>query len=319
MHDEELMRFEVLCAGEAMVMLTDVDPTGPPLSSTLSVHVGGAEANVARHLSAQGVATAWMSRVGDDPFGQRVMTVLEADGVDTSIVAVDRAAPTGIYYKERAAGGGARSHYYRSGSAASRLSAEDARTVQLGPGLIVHTSGVLAAVSDTTAEFVDALFVEADRFGATISFDVNFRRQLWGDRDAAGALLALAQRADIVLVGRDEAEALWGVPSVDDIIGLLSEPTIVVVKDGDVSAVEVDRRADEPRVTTVKPAPVDVVELVGAGDAFAGGYLAGLLRGEDAPSRLNRGHRAAAWTIGGVDDVRPGHRPKPFARQESTK
>ncbi|WP_251454052.1 sugar kinase [Microbacterium sp. Marseille-Q6648] len=308
-----MARFEVLCVGEAMVMLTDAGPVGPLLPATLSVHVGGAEANVARHLSAQGVRAAWMSRLGDDPFGRLVRWVLEGEGVDTSAVTVDTSAPTGLYYKERTADGGARAHYYRAGSAASELSPGDVGGLELARGSIVHTSGVLAAISPSAAGFVDALFAHARHAGATISFDVNFRPQLWRGRNAADALLALAQRADIVLVGRDEAESLWGTSTVDEIVALLSGPATVVVKDGDVAAVEVDRSARERRVTSVRPAPVDVVELVGAGDAFAGGYLAGYLRGEVSRARLARGHSAAAWTIGGIEDVRPGHQPAAFA------
>ena len=106
-------------------------------------------------------------------------------------------------------------------------------------------------------------------------------------------LLDLARTADIVFVGRDEAETLWGGAAAVDVRLLLPEVPELVVKDGDVGATAfVD--ADE----VFEPAlAVEVVEAVGAGDAFAGGYLAGLLSGDPIAERLRAGHDRAARTL----------------------
>ncbi|MFZ8756189.1 sugar kinase [Microbacterium sp. HMH0099] len=300
---------EVLCLGEALAVITvagDLSSATPP-----PVHVGGAEANVAQHLAAQGIAAAWTSRVGDDPFGRLVLATLSRAGVDVSGVTVDPTHPTGMYVKEARPDGTSVMHYYRSGSAASAMDASDLERLPLDGIRWVHVSGITPAISSGAADLVDALIDAAHARGVRVSFDVNHRPRLWADLDtAADHLLATAQRADLVLVGRDEAESLWGTTTADDVFAVLDRPPLVVVKDGEIEAVELDRATGR---RTAVPTPIAaMVEPVGAGDAFAGGYLAGLLRGEDASARLARGHACAGWTIGGPEDVRPGHHPLAF-------
>ncbi len=301
---------EVLCVGEGLAVLEMAsDRLTEPLSAPL--HAGGAEANVARHLAAQGIRAGWSSRVGDDPFGRFVVATLANSGVDTASVEVDASASTGFYVKETTPHGVSTMHYYRSHSAASRMDVGDLARFPVQGTAWVHVSGITAAISRSAARMVDALIDTAHVHGSRVSFDVNFRPRLWGSADeASDSLHGLAQRADLVFVGRDEAEALWAVPTTEDVFTLLDRPGLVVVKDGDVGATEEDRTSGLR--TFVPTLAVDVVELVGAGDAFAGGYLAGMMRGEGAPDRLARGHASAAWTIGDVGDVRSGHNPAPF-------
>ncbi len=126
-----------------------------------------------------------------------------------------------------------------------------------------------------------------------MSFDVNHRPALWSAETAAPLLAALARRADVLFTGRDEAEALWGRQRDDDIRELFPDVPEVIVKDGDVGATAYigTLRVFEPALR------VEVVEAVGAGDAFAGGYLAARLSGEDPGERLRAGHRRAALTL----------------------
>lgn len=175
----------------------------------------------------------------------------------------------------------------------------------------MHISGVTAALSARASRAVDVLFNECTTIGVKVSFDVNFRSRLWGRGVASGRLRDLAERADVVLVGRDEVQDLWGTDSAEQVFDPIAQPSIVVVKDGDIGATELDR-SRESIVTFAPTPPVEIVEVIGAGDAFAGGYLAGLLRGESSRERLRRGHAAAAWTVGSADDARPGHVPEPF-------
>lgn len=301
---------EVMCVGEALAVVYALDDlTGP--APRLAIHTGGAERNVALHLASQGVAAGWTSRVGGDPFGRRILHDLESGGVDTGTVVVDDDHPTGLYVKSETPDGGTRMHYYRSGSAASHLSPDDVVGMALDGVQWVHVSGITPALSASASAMVDELFARCAHAGTAISFDVNYRPRLWPRSRAASRLRELAQRADLVFVGRDEAADLWGTRSPEDVFALLPDPARVVVKDGAVGAYESDR-STSGRTTFVETPPVEVVEAIGAGDAFAGGYLAGLIRGETAGSRLLRGHRCAAWTIGSWDDVRPGHRHDPF-------
>ncbi|QNS08840.1 sugar kinase [Streptomyces xanthii] len=293
---------EVLCVGETMAQVTPVDGGGLERGTTARLAVAGAESTVAQYLADLGHGTAWLSRVGDDPFGRRIRAAVAARGVDVTGVRTDPSAPTGVYFKDPGPDGATRVHYYRAGSAASRMTAADARAVDLTGVRLLHLTGITPALSESCAALVAALMDRARAAGTRISFDINHRPALWSSPGtAATELLALARRADVVLVGRDEAETLWGTPTARDIHEHLALRGIVVVKDGAVGATELAGEACEFVAAPV----VEVVEAVGAGDAFAAGYLSGLLRDLPAPARLALGHRLAARTLSSVEDYVP--------------
>ncbi|TPX00467.1 sugar kinase, partial [Schumannella luteola] len=281
--------------GETMAMVAPLD--GAPLDEAreFRMEAGGAESNVAAHVAALGHRAAWFSRLGDDPLGDRILRQLASRGVDVSRVERDAAHPTGLYVKNPGRG----VHYYRAGSAAAQLAAADAAAVDLDGVRILHVSGITAAISATASAFLDALVDAAHAAGVTVSFDVNHRAALWPVETASRRLAELAARADLVFVGRDEAETLWGTATADEIRELLPGPAELVVKDGDVGATLFD--ADGVRF--VPALRVEVLEAVGAGDAFAGGYLAARLEGASADERLRTGHVRAALVLQTTDDT----------------
>lgn len=293
-----MRRTAAVCVGEAMAALVP-DQRGP-LEEVVTFHqsVGGAEYNVARGLVRLGVPAAWISRVGDDGFGRRIVSTLDADGVDTSAVTVDSARPTGLYVKEIGPHGSAM-HHYRRGSAASTLGPDlldvlAARRLLDGADLL-HLSGITAALSGSALELLRRLLNGRRRTGQLVSFDLNWRPALWPDPDTAASVLRpLLGAADIVLCGADEARAVLGTSEPRELRAMLPRPAVLVIKDDARTATAVDR---DSTATTEPALQVEVVERVGAGDAFAAGYLAGILRGYSAARRLRLGHLAAAATL----------------------
>jgi 2-dehydro-3-deoxygluconokinase len=284
-----------------MAMFVPAESGPPEQVRTWTRSTGGAESNVACQLAGLGLHAAWVSAVGDDPFGRAVVDFVAGHGVDVAGVTVDPDRPTGVYFK---APGGVR--YYRRGSAASGMGPEV--LAGLPRADLVHTSGITPALSDSCRALMRALLGAPRR--NLVSFDVNWRPALWAGRDPA-ELRELAALADVVLVGADEAETLWGAGTPDAVRAVLPEPPALVVKDADVGATLFER--DRPAV--FQPAlRVDVVEPVGAGDAFAAGYLAALLAGEPPVRRLRAGHLRAAGALRTTDDVGP---PLPAALVES--
>ncbi|MEW1829441.1 sugar kinase [Streptomyces sp. NPDC088196] len=305
--DRRVKAADVVCVGETMAVLSPPDSRPLDEQPTLTMAIGGAESNVACGLAGLGHRVAWLSRLGDDPFARRILAELTARGVDVTGVETDPARPTGVYFKDPAPEG-TRTHYYRSGSAATLMGPELTQLPALRRARIVHLSGVAAALSESCAGLLEAILVdralsrEADKAGGPIvSFDVNHRPALWrsGIADAAKSLLTLARAADIVFVGRDEAEALWGTPRPDDVAELLGPAPLVVVKDAEHGATSY---ADGTR-TFVPALPTQVVEPVGAGDAFAAGYLSAVLENRDERSRLRLGHIAASAALRTRADV----------------
>ncbi|MGY0017846.1 sugar kinase [Streptomyces sp. cg35] len=290
-----------VCLGETMAQVTPADGAGLEHSRELRLAVAGAESTVAQYLADLGHRAAWVSRVGDDPFGRRIVTAVASRGVDVSGVRADPDAPTGVYFKDPGPDG-TRVHYYRGGSAASRMSPADAGRVDLSGARLLHLTGITPALSEGCAALVRTLMERAAATGTLVSFDVNYRPALWSSaKEAAEELLGLARRADVVLVGRDEGEALWGAPTAEDIRDHLAPCGTLVVKDGPVGATQFDSGAPE----FVAAPAVDVVEAVGAGDAFAAGYLSALLHGAPARERLALGHRLAGRTLRSIEDYVP--------------
>ena len=280
---------ELLAIGETMAMVAPLTGDALVHAQQFRLDAGGAESNVAAHVAALGHRAAWFSRLGDDALGHRVHTQLAGRGVDVTSVLFDPAHPTGLYVKDPGQG----VQYYRAGSAASHLSAADADRVELTGVRILHVSGITAAISSLAAGFLSRIIDRAHDAGVLVSFDVNHRVALWDCAAAAGTLAALARRADLVFTGRDEAESLWGTATAAEVRALFTEVGELVVKDGSVGATVYlgDLEVFEPALV------VDVVDVVGAGDAFAGGYLAALLEGASPEERLRAGHRRAALTL----------------------
>jgi 2-dehydro-3-deoxygluconokinase len=290
---------DVACVGECMVMFVPHYPDNR--ASRLPTYrptIAGAESNVAAFLAAVDVNASWISRLGQDAFGDFVLDELARLGVRVEGVVRDSARNTGVAFKEFDADG-TRVHYYREGAAASAMGPETADLISDLDPKIIHLSGVTPALSDSCAWLVHDL-VHRRRSGATVSFDVNWRPRLWRHRDPS-ILLSMARASDIVFVGADEAADLWSTTGVDDVRQLLPEPAVLVVKQGADGATVYS----DGGFVQVSALDVDVVEVVGAGDAFAAGFLAGTLAGVDLRTRARFGTILAAAALRVPSDIGP--------------
>lgn len=289
-----------VCIGETMAMLTPMN--GVPLHRAEELHcsIGGAESNVAMGLAAMGLDAHWVGRVGHDGFGTRIIEDLKDHGVGVTGVEVDSTLPTGLYIKipaqESDPDAGSSVLYYRQGSAASAMGpatlANPAVAELIGKSGLIHLSGITAALSADCRALLEVL-LKAPRSGRLITFDVNWRAALWAGQDKS-VLRKLANLADIVLVGKDEAEHAFGTTDESELRALMPDPAVVVIKNEAISAIALHRDGSRDEVPALS---VEVVEPVGAGDSFAAGYLSGVLFGLSQKASLRRGHTAAACTL----------------------
>ncbi|WP_410876651.1 sugar kinase [Nocardia sp. A7] len=294
--------------GEGLAVL--IAGAGPlEQSARFDRGAGGAEANVAVVLAQLDVSAAWLSRVGDDGFGRYLLAELSSQGVDVAAVAVDPTRPTGLYVKERGAGSGAandlgadasRMHYYRTGSAASALSPADltTRAAVLDSADLVHFTGITPALSESATELTRTLLTRPRR--GLVSFDLNYRPAVWGSRidEAADQLDAHVRGADVAFLGADEAEEIFGTGDPAALRALFPEPAQLIVKNDKHTVTGFDGASwiEVPALTLA------ITERIGAGDAFAGGYLAALLHGADLRTRLRYGHLCAAAALTATGD-----------------
>ncbi|WP_258068786.1 sugar kinase [Arthrobacter sp. N199823] len=291
-------RIDVMTLGETMAVVAPARPEPLEMAADFILGTAGAESNVAQYLAERGHKVAWASRVGDDALGRRLAKELAGRGIDLSYLLIDPDSSTGVMFKDPGTGA-TKVQYYRANSAASLMGPELADTLpwhQLG---LLHLSGITPALSPSCRAMMQALFSRAAQENVPVSFDINFREALWPASVAAPVLLKLAQQADFLFVGLDEAQALWpNLVFASDVRALIDRPKHLIVKDGAVGATEYDGL----QLTFVPAARVDVVEAVGAGDAFAAGYLSSMLDGGRPTQRLGRGHEFAGRALRSISD-----------------
>lgn len=300
---------EVVTLGECLIAFVATTPGPLADATTFERFVAGAEANVAVGLARLGHSVAYIGRVGADGFGEAITRRLRGEGVDVSGLTVDPDARTGLMFRERRVLGPAQVVYARSGSAASRLTADEvARAmVRHTDSRWLHLTGIMPALSDGAREATDRAIESGRAAGLTISLDLNLRRRLWSDEAAAPVLRELAAGVDVILGSPDELAVLTRLTPDHDPAELAWAaldlgPSIAVVKLGAGGALAISSDApDEAVVRPALPLPV-VVDPVGAGDAFCAGFIAARLDGADLWSALEMGNACGAAAASAIGD-----------------
>lgn len=283
----------VVTAGETMVLATPRQPGRLRHAGELELKIGGAESNLAIALSRLGIRSGWASALGDDEPGQLVLDRIRGEGVDTSRVRRIPDAPTGLYLRERV-GRESRVYYYREGSAASTMGADALDTGYFAGAEFVHLTGITPALSKSCRAFIKTLAEKLASAPARLSFDVNYRSKLWSAGEAREFMEEVLPDVDLLFVSGEEARALWG---RDD------EDLVRELRDSGAGEV-VLKRGREGSLALVggevfeQPGfEVEEVDSIGAGDAFAAGYLAGLLWEKAPGERLRIANAMGAYSV----------------------
>jgi 2-dehydro-3-deoxygluconokinase len=284
----------LLTLGETMAKLVGAAVGPLRHARTLAVGVAGAESNVAIGVHRLGHPATWVGRVGDDEPGRLVASTLRGEGIET-VAIVDPGAQTGLMLAERRSADLRRVAYYRDGSAGSRLRPDDVPLAAVREAGILHVTGVTTALSPSASDAVHTAVHTAREAGVPVSLDLNYRAALWSHDAAAHALRPLAERADIVFAGLDEAVLLVDEECAEDAARALATlgPRTAVVTLGARGAVA----CVDGNVLSTPAVLVSAVDPIGAGDAFVSGYLAGLLDGLAAEACLNLAARSGAFAV----------------------
>jgi 2-dehydro-3-deoxygluconokinase len=297
------LKYDVVTLGETMIRLSPPGKQRIEQAVSLELKIGGAESNVAIDLARLGLRTAWVSRLVDNPLGRRIASEIRAHGVDTSRIIWTQDGRVGTYFIEFGAPPRpSRVWYDRADSAISLLSPQDIDWQILTETRLLHLTGITMALSENCAQIVNLLIDRAQEAGVTVSFDVNYRSKLWSAELAAKALRPLCTKTDILFVSSHDAERLFGCQGgPEQIATQLTEmfgARIVALTMADGGSVCID----ESGVHSEGPYPgVVEVDRVGAGDAFASGFLFGYLEGKGLAQclRYARALSAIKYSISG--------------------
>ena len=254
----------ILVGGEALFDLVyegDTDLRG---------HPGGAAFNTARTIGRLGQAVAYLGRLSTDRFGTRLERMLAADGVRLDAV-VRTEEPTTLALAELDETGSARYRFYERATSAPGLTPE-AALAALPPAVGILHVGTLGLTLEPMASALEAV-VEELSGQALVMVDPNVRPSIMGDGEAyRRRLRRVLGRTDVVKVSEEDVAWLDPQRSTADAARMLLQggPRVVLLTCGG-EGVQVVTAAGDVRI----PAPVvEVVDTIGAGDAFGGGFLA---------------------------------------------
>ena len=266
-------------------------------------HVGGSSANIATGLARLGLKVGMISCVGDDLFADYFHSFLSQEGIDSRFV--KRANGYGTQLCVGEVKPPFRQVFYRHKPADTQLTVSSEELDAVRAARMFVTNGTSLSAEPSRQATLDAL-AAAKKANVPAVFDVDYRESSWPNAEEAGRVARIAlSNIDIVIANEDEVTVLTGEKDATKAVGkvLRAGPTLLVRKLG---AAGVQAHTNDGSVK-VAPLAIAVVSTVGAGDAFAAGFLAAWLQKRDLPDCLRRGNAAAAIVVSKVScsDVMP--------------
>jgi 2-dehydro-3-deoxygluconokinase len=301
-------RFDIVGLGEAMI---EFNATRATDAGSWLQGFGGDTSNAIVAAARLGARTAYVTRVGDDAFGRRLVELWREEDVATDGVEIDRERPTGVYFVSHGAQGHEFS-YLRQGSAASAMAPARLPHDVLRATRMLHLSAISQAISTSACDACFAAIEIARRSGARIAYDTNLRLKLWPLARAKAVILATLRTADFALPGHDDARLLFDGEAPLDIVEQCHAhgARVVVLKLGADGCLV----SDGTRHERIEGHRVASVDATGAGDCFDGAFEARIVAGDDPFTAARYANCAAALATTGYGAVAPLPRPHDVSR-----
>ncbi len=302
------MSADILCLGEPLIEFVRRE------DGLYQRSIGGDTSNAAVAAAKQGASVGYLTSLGAGRFGDAVIDYWKEEGIDAAYVTRHPTAQTGLNFVEPDP---AERYftYRREGSAASLMRPNDLPEQAIKAARCLHLSGITLAISNDLRDTAFAAIGIAKTAGVPVSLDTNLRLKLW-DIETARAITHKAMAdAYIAVTSIDDSLHLTGLAEPSDIANFYHElgPEIVLVTMGAKGCL-LSVRGKE---TLISPAPAHPIDSTGAGDSFAGSFLAYWLETQDPVLAANRAAIVAAGTVSGLGAVDPIPRRKEVLRMSS--
>ena len=289
---------EMISIGECMIELFSEDPL--ETASTFTRSFAGDSFNILVAANRLGTSTGYITKLGNDPFKSYLENSFLAEGVDTShVITSDSGGFNAAHFVAVMPNGEREFVYYRKGSAPSAIAPSDLNEHYITKAKVMHCSGIAQAISPSARNTVLRAAEIAHKNGVTVSYDPNYRHQLWNPDEARVAMEELMPFVDIFLPSSPaDSVPLFGTEDPEDVIREAENRgvDITVVTMGEDGAI-VSGRGETIRLDP-EPAGI-VVDTTGAGDAFKGGFIHGLIEGLTLEESALLGNISAGITITG--------------------
>ena len=292
-------RVDIVAYGEPKV---EFNQTGQQDGRQYLQGFGGDTSNFAIAAARQGARVAYASALGDDPYGHMLRALWDHEQVDHRGVITDAQAFTAIYFVTHDARGH-HFHFFRNGSAASRIRPQDLPLAAIDGARVLHLSGISLAISDQACDTGFAAIERARAAGVQVSFDTNLRLKLWPIARARAVMTEALRLCDIALPSHDDVVAITGLTDpdalVDHCLGLGART--VALKLGAQGCLV----ANAHERHRIAPHPCSPVDATGAGDTFGGAFIARLVAGDALADAGRYAAAAAALSTQGYGAVEP--------------
>ncbi|MBS4192337.1 sugar kinase [Bacillus sp. FJAT-49705] len=293
---------EVVTIGDVLITFNPRSKGPMKFVNTFERKIGGAELNFAIGCARLGLKTGWISRLGNDEFGQYALNVIRGEGIDTSQVKLVDGFATSLYFKEVLEDGSGRSFYYRTNSPTDTLTEETIDENYIRNTKVLHITGVFLAVNkEKNIPLILKALQIAKKNKVLISFDPNIRLRLWKRDEVQSALLQILPYVDILLTSIEEAEILFGTINTKEIIKKSTQlgVTYIAIKQGDAGSIGYfhGELIDAPPVKAKL-----VVDTVGAGDGFDAGFIYGILNNWSLERTLLFANTIGSIVVGVIGD-----------------
>jgi 2-dehydro-3-deoxygluconokinase len=269
---------KVVCLGETMLMFAPPRHELIEHCDQFTAYSGGSESNVAIGLERLGMHAGWIGKLPDNALGRKVVNGIRAYGVDTSACIWVEEGRVGTFFVEWGAHPRPlRTIYDRAGSAAATLVADDLDWDYLGRSEWLHLTGITPALSETCRESTVQMVIRARERGCKVSFDVNYRSLLWSPGEARAALREILPYVNVLIATAADASMLLEQEcerkELAERLFHIYAPDAVVITCGSDGGIAYDG----DHLYRSRGYRVQVVNRLGAGDAFDAGLLYGTL------------------------------------------
>lgn len=263
---------------------------------------GGDTSNFAVAAARQGAKVAYLSALGIDPYAQMLRELWDAEGVVHTDVAARSDAFTAIYFVNHDEQGHHFS-FFRTGSAASRMTPDSLPMESLQGAKALHLSGISLAISPSACDTAYAAIAVAREAGRLVTFDTNLRLKLWSIDRARAVMNDVIAHCDVCLPSYDDIVAITGLTEPDALVDhcLRQGAKVVALKMGEQGALVADTH-QRHRIT---PHPCQPVDATGAGDTFGGAFVHRFLQGDSLLQAGRYAAVAAALSTEGYGAVAP--------------
>ncbi len=293
---------DMLSIGESMIELFSEEPMDT--AETFTRSVAGDSLNIIVAASRLGTNTGYITKLGNDPFEAYLLDTFTSEGIDTTHVLSSNGF-NAVHFVTVRPDGDREFVYYRAGSSPSTIKPEELNPEYIANAKIMHCSGIAQAISSSSRATVLAAAQIAQLNGVPVSYDPNYRHQLWNPSEAKEAMEELMPYVDIFLPSAPaDSKVLFETEDPEKVIQESNRrgvETVVVTLGEDGALI-----GAENEVIQLVPMPAGpVIDTTGAGDSFKGGFIHGFLEGKSIAESALIGNVCAGITITGRGALNP--------------